>query len=131
MALSSNEYDRLLTGIKALDTRLQRVEQQGGASDVILLKLEHLTEEIGEVRRGVDKINSRVGKVENGQGQHETRITVMEHFCQDQVKPALEILTDNRIQVAGIAAKYGAGGFGVISAIGAIVFAVGKAAGWW
>ena len=130
-SIGSNAEDRILAGMSNLDTRLKALEQQGARTELILLRLDHLADELAEVKAGVDKINSRVGKVENGQGQHEVRVTVLETFCQDQVKPALGLVTDNRLAIAGMIAKYGAGGFGVVSGLGAIVFAVGKAAGWW
>ena len=132
MAVSSSEYDRLLAGIKGLDTRLANVEQQGGASgEVILLKLDHVSDEIAEVKRGIDKINNRVGKVESGHGDHETRITVQETNWIERIKPALADVTANRIQIAGIVAKYGAGGLGIGGGIVGAVILVGKAAGWW
>jgi len=131
MVLGTNAEDRLLAGMSNLETRLKRLEQQGGASEVILLKLDHLAEEIADVKRGVDKINSRVGKAETNLTQHETRVTVLETFCQDQVKPALSVITDNRIQIAGIIAKYGAGGLGIGGGIVGAVFMLGKGVGWW
>ena len=131
VAVSSNEYDRLLAGIRGLDTRLQQLETQGSTSDIILLKLEHLADEVQEVRRGVEKINSRVGKVEAGQTHHEVRMTVLETFCQERVKPALEIITDNRVAIAGILAKYGAIGVGAGGGFGVALAVVGKALGWW
>ena len=127
MALSSSEYDRLLTGIKGLDSRMLKLEKQRGASgEVVVLKLDHLAGVIDDVKAGVDKINSRVGKVEAGHGDHETRITVQETNWKERIKPALAAVTDNRIQIAVIVAKYGAGGLG----IGAVILA-GKAAGLW
>jgi len=131
MVLGTNAEDRLLAGMSNLETRLKRLEQQGGASEVILLKLDHLAEEIADVKRGVDKINSRVGKAETNLTQHETRVTVLETFCQEQVKPALSVITDNRIQIAGIIAKYGAGGLGIGGGIVGAVFMLGKGVGWW
>lgn len=131
MVLGTNAEDRLLAGMSNLETRLKRLEQQGGASEVILLKLDHLAEEIADVKRGVDKINSRVGKAEGSLTQHETRVTVLETFCQEQVKPALSVITDNRIQIAGIIAKYGAGGLGIGGGIVGAVFMLGKGVGWW
>jgi len=127
MALGTNAEGRLLTGISNLDGRLKRLEEQGGESgEVILLKLDHLATDIADVKRGVDKINDRVGKIETGQAQHETRVALLEIFCHERVKPALERVIDNRIQIAVMVAKYGAGGLG----IGAVIM-VGKAAGWW
>lgn len=131
MTLSSNEYDRLLTGIRGLDTRLQRLEKQGGSSDVILLKLDHMAGEIAGVKAGVDKINSRVNQAESTIVQHETRVTVLENFCQERVKPALEIVTDNRIAIAVIVAKYGAAGVGIGGGLGIALAIVGKLTGVW
>jgi len=130
-SLSSHAEDRLLSGIANLDGRLKRLEEQGQATAVILLKLEHLGEEIADVKAGVDKINSRVGKAEGSITQHETRVTVLETFCQEQVKPALNVITDNRIALATMIAKYGAGGLGIGGGLGMIAFVVGKGAGWW
>ena len=132
MALSSSEYDRLLTGIKGLDSRMLKLEEQRGASgEVIVLMLDHLSDEIADVKAGVDKINNRVGKVEAGHGDHETRITVQETNWTERTKPALAEVTANRIQIAGIVAKYGAGGLGIGGGLGVAIVLVGKAAGWW
>lgn len=130
-SIGSNAESRILAGLKVLEDRVKRVEEQGADTKIILLKLGHLSDEVAEVRRGVDKINSRVGKVETNHAQHETRIALMERFCHDQVKPALELITENRVQIATILAKWGAGGLGIGGGIGMIIFAVGKAAGWW
>ena len=90
-----------------------------------------MSDEIAEVKRGIDKINNRVGKVEAGHGDHETRITVQETNWTERTKPALADVTANRIQIAGIVAKYGAGGLGIGGGIVGAVILVGKAAGWW
>jgi len=128
--IGTNDADRLLAGINNLDTRLKRVEEQGNNTDIILLKLEHLADEVADVKKGIDKINNRVGRAEGSITQHETRVTVLETFCQEQVKPNLSLIQDNRVQIATMVAKYGAGGLGIGGGIGIALAIAGKALGW-
>lgn len=125
----SSELNRLASGLRTVGERLDRIEKSVNP-DVILLKLDHLGEAIGDVQHAVDKINSRVAKNEVGVIQHETRIALMETFCQEQVKPALQVIMENRTQLAVIAAKYGAVGLGAGSGIGLVFLGIAKMAGW-
>jgi hypothetical protein len=108
--------------------------------DVLLLRLDHLAEEqasnrdqlakgIAELQRGVDRINSRVQKNTELAAYHETRIALMENFCKEQVKPALQLLADHRVQIAVMAAKYGAVGLGVGGGVGLVIWIISALTG--
>jgi len=49
----------------------------------------------------------------------------------DRTRPALDTITDNKIQIATIIAKYGAVGVGAGGGIGIGIAIVGKALGAW
>jgi hypothetical protein len=115
--------------LRQLGERISQLEQgRGGDHEVVLLKLDHLGETLEEVKTGVARINGRVEKQGNDLAIHNTRLTVLETFCQEQIKPALVHITDNRIQIATMLAKFGAmgaGGAGTVALLGHFVFS------WW
>lgn len=100
------------------------------SAKIILLKLEHLAHVQDEIKSGIDKINGRLGRVEQGTVGLDKRLTVREEFCRGQVEPALKQIVENRMQLAVWAAKYGAGGTGIGVGIGIVLTAFGKAQGW-
>lgn len=122
------ELNRLTSGLRLVGDRLEKLERSLNP-DVILLKLDHLQEAIEGVQKSVDKINSRVAKNETSVSHHETRIRMMEEFCQERVKPALEVIADNRTQIAVQAAKYGAGGLGIGGGIALILWIISLVTG--
>jgi len=123
-----SEANRLASGLRLVGERLEKLERSLNP-EVLMLKLDHLQEAIEGVQNSVDKINSRVAKNETAVGHHETRIKLMEEFCRERVKPALDIIADNKTQIAVIAAKYGAGGLGIGGGLGLVVWLLLKASG--
>jgi len=78
-----------------------------------------------------DKVEAQLGRMNGSVRQHETRISLLEEFCRERVKPALIQVVENRVQIATVIAKYAAGGLGIGGGVGIGVFLIGKATGWW
>ena len=74
----------------------------------------------------LEKIDDRLKELNGSVRNHEVRITVMETFCHDQVKPALDTLVNVRMELA----RWSAFG-GVAGVIAAALFGLGKLVGWW
>lgn len=105
-------------------------------ADVLLIRsdIKHLSEKVEQgfqaTNRRLDIINGTVKIHADQLGDHRTRLTVIETFCADQVKPLLAIVNENKTALAVTAAKF-AGGTGGVAGISGIVFLIGKSQGWW
>lgn len=98
---------------------------------VLNTNIEHLTGEVGEVKQNGRETNALLRQLNGSVRQHETRITVLEHFCNEQVKPIIEIANENRLELATLVAKYGSIGIGGGGAIGFAAWLIGKSQGAW
>lgn len=98
--------------------------------DVALLRqdIAHLRTEVTD---GFSRLETKVDLINGSVRQHETRLSLLEEFCRDRVKPALEQVVENRVQIATVLAKWGVGGLGAGGGLGIGVFLIGKATGWW
>lgn len=98
--------------------------------DIALIRsdIQHLQ---AVVDQGFDKVEHKLDQMNGSVRQHETRLTLLENFCAERVKPALDQIVENRVQIATILAKYAAAGFGATGGLGIGVFLIGKATGWW
>ena len=72
-----------------------------------------------DIRTGFEAVNRRLDRMEAVQqvaaeqeARRETRLTVVERFCDEQVKPAIKQVTENRLELAKLAAVAFGGGFG-------------------
>ena len=74
----------------------------------------------------LEKIEATLLRMDGAVRSHEVRLTVLENFCGEQVKPALDKLVDLRIDMAKWAALGGS-----IGTVAAVFFAVGKLLQWW
>ena len=91
--------------------------------ELLLMKLA-LKEEIGQVNFELRQLNNMVR-------QHETRITVLERFSDEQVRPIIVLANENRLELARVVAKYGSIGVGGGGGIGLVVWLIGKSQGAW
>ena len=75
----------------------------------------------------LESIDQRLKELNGSVRSHEVRISVMEAFNKEQVKPALEKLIDVRVELARWGMFGGIGGFVVFAG-----FLVGRfVLGWW
>jgi len=77
----------------------------------------------------LDKLNGSVAKHARDLHSHDTRLSVIERLYDERIKPAIARTTDNRVNIAVMAAKYGALGVGAGGGITAVVLAALKLAG--
>ena len=91
--------------------------------ELLLMKLA-LKEEVGAVNIELRQLNNTVR-------QHETRITVLERFSDEQVRPIIQLANENRLELARVVAKYGSIGIGGGGGIGLVVWLIGKSQGVW
>lgn len=93
---------------------------------------EAVKEDFARVNARLDTLSGYQREQNGAVAVHETRITVLETFCRDMVKPAVQQVTENRISTAVIAAKaaqYGGAGFGIGGGIAAVAMILAKAWG--
>jgi hypothetical protein len=90
---------------------------------VIQSDIKHLTQ---EVQAGFAQTNEQLRALNGTVRQHETRLSLLESFCDEQVKPIIKTVNENRLELVKLGA-FGGGLGGVL----AIVVAVGKVLGWW
>lgn len=74
----------------------------------------------------LEKIDQRLKDLNGTVRSNQIRVTVLEQFCQEQVKPALGQLMNMRLEMAKWAALGGGAG-----TVAAIAFALGKLLAWW
>jgi hypothetical protein len=86
---------------------------------IISTRLQYLIDEVREIKVFI----SRVHEIDR-------RLALVEQFCDREVKPALNRVDDNRMEIAKVAAG-GAGVATVGGTVAAIIIAIGKTAGWW
>lgn len=90
----------------------------------IILRLEGVTKDgFTDIKVCLRSLDSRMASLE-------TRVTVLETLYAEQIKPIISQVANNRVELAKLAVKFGGGGLGIGSGI-ALVFAIGKAQGWW
>ena len=95
---------------------------------VIRSDIGHLTKAVDKGFKGVEeKLKELNGTVR----QHETRMTLLERFCDERVKPALAQVMENRIELARVIAKWGSLGVGGGGAAGFVIYMIGKGQGAW
>jgi hypothetical protein len=82
-------------------------------------QLMHLRSDVTELKEDCKTIGALVRN-------HEVRLTVLEKFCQEQVKPALEALINVRLELA----RWGAFG-GAAGGVAVVLYGLGKLIGWW
>lgn len=135
----TTEYKQLASGLRAIGERLDKMEKAFNP-DVLTYQLKHLTEQqaenyqrlagaIGDVQTAVDKINSRVATNASAVATADKRLTLLETFCTEQVKPALSTVADQKTQIAVMAAKYGAIGLGAGGGVGLIIWVLSALTG--
>lgn len=125
------DYNRLVSGLRTLGERIDKLERIAVGSEIVLIKLDHVGQNVESIKTVVERIDGRVARNTEAIQQHNTRVTVLERFCNDQVKPALTQIMDNRVQIAVMLAKYAAVGAGGAAGIGGVIYLIGKGVGAW
>jgi len=98
---------------------------------VLQKSMDHLADEIADVKETGKTTNDLLRQINGNVRQHETRITVLEHFCDEQVKPIITIANENKMELATVVAKYGSISIGGGGAVGLIIWLIGKSQGVW
>jgi hypothetical protein len=88
----------------------------------------HLTKEF---ERGMSQVTNRLDHIDACVRHHETRLSILEKFCDEQVKPMMQIVNDSKLELARLVARYTGIGVGGGSAVGLILYAIGKSLGVW
>ena len=102
--------------------------ESSSSNGELLIRIDERTKRISAK---VDETNQRLTELNGNVRRHETQITVLEDFCDGQVKPIIAIANDNKLGLATVAAKYGSIGIGGGGAIGFIVWLIGKSQEIW
>jgi hypothetical protein len=89
---------------------------------------EKINEGFGAINRRLDKLNGNVEANQQRGMTHELRLALMEQFCQDQVKPILTLVQENKLELAVAIAKWGSLGIGSGGVIGLIVWLISQGA---
>ena len=109
--------NRTSSAIRELGERITRME---GMQGQIVGRLDGLAAQLTSACSDMKTEQSRLD-------DHETRLRLREVAYQERILPALEKLDQLQLKVASSAVIGGS----VTSIIAAIIFGVGKAAGWW
>ena len=113
-----------------MGTRVQQVQDQMSDADltelvagmrliqreITAINQEHLP----RLQKGLDKLNGSVGELRQQQADQDKRLSLVEQFNEQQVKPVLGVAQNNRLEIVKMTAKYaavigvGGGGLGAL-----------------
>ena len=123
--------DITLSTIDGRLTRLQVITEEG---------FKHTDRRLDSVDSHLEQLNGKVADHDLGIASNARELAVhrrdLEHLrehqreSQEELKPLVERVTQNRIDIASVVAKWGSIGIGGGTGIG-LIWMIGKSQGWW